>query len=428
MTNPIARTMRYTVVFSKYVVGVDAADFAVVKSSGVAASIARVSGSGTTYTVDLVAHSGVGMVSLGLAARPTITDSVSQAFVAPSPFVTSGCTVIATGLACANAVTTTADGGVGSLRQRIAELPAGSTIVFAPALSGQTITLTSALVLTKSVTIDASLSNAQIIIDGGGTSGLFSVTPGQKVNLIGLHMAHASGGQGGALWNAGTLVIRNSSITGSRSTISGAALFNKGTATLVNTTIYQNTATTGAVIANEKDANLMLLHTTVSGNTAQSIVVQNIGHMTLKNSIIADSVAMNCFSSSFYGTLVVANSIVEDRTCSASKGGDPRLAAAALNGAYTYTKALNAGSIAINAANDSVCISALVGSRDQRGAMRPAGAHCDIGAYEANGVIPTATVARLPTATRTITRTRTRTATPRLPVRTITRTPTRRVP
>jgi hypothetical protein len=143
---------------------------------------------------------------------------------------------------------------------------------------------------------------------------------------------------------------------------------------------------------------------------------------------------MNCYSSSFYGTIVIANTIIEDRTCKTSLSGDPKLAGAALNGGKTYTKALNTGSIAINAANDIVCTSALVGSRDQRGALRPTGAHCDSGAYEVNAVVPTATAIRTATRTRTrtpvrtVTRTRTRTATPRLPARTATRTPTRRVP
>jgi hypothetical protein len=143
---------------------------------------------------------------------------------------------------------------------------------------------------------------------------------------------------------------------------------------------------------------------------------------------------------------VTANTLIEDRTCKVTLGGDPKLATAALNGGTTYSNALLTGSSAINAGDNSVCASALVGNRDQRGAVRPAGIRCDIGAYEANAVIPTATPVRTATLTRTrtpvqtvtrtrtrtpvrtVTRTRTRTATPRLPVRTATRTPTRRVP
>lgn len=414
-----SRTLRYTVVFSEPVFGVDAADFAVVKTRSVTAAIASVTGSGTTYAVDVSVSAGTGSAALGLAGAPSIRDAVDQVFVLPSRFVTQGCTVIPSGLACDNAVTTTADAGPGSLRQLIADLPAGATIVFAPSLSGQTISLTSQLEVSKALTIDASLSNAHITIDGGGTVTLFNNTAA-SLTLVGLHLVNGSGWEGGALWNAGTMVVRNSSITGSRTSSAGAALYNKGTVTLVNTTIFGNTATSGSVLYNAKDATMSLIHTTVGGNTAPWNVLENIGRLTLQNSILADASAKNCYSSKYYGTLVVTNSIIEDKSCASAIGGDPKLAPAALNGSTTYSMALKTGSIAINAANDRVCTAALVAGRDQRGAKRPAGARCDIGAYEANAVIPTATPLKLPTKTRTVT--------PLATSRTATRTPTRRVP
>ncbi len=59
-------------------------------------------------------------------------------------------------------VTTTADSGAGSLRDTIAAASAGDTIQFAPALNGQTITLT-----TAKIVIDKNL-----VIDGPGASQL----------------------------------------------------------------------------------------------------------------------------------------------------------------------------------------------------------------------------------------------------------------
>jgi hypothetical protein len=423
------RQLEYTVTFTRAVTGVDAADFVATTTGSASARISAVTGSGATYVVTVDVPGGVGVVSLGRATTVTIVDTMGQNLEPDSTFVAPSCVAHNGGVGCTSVVTSAANSGAGSLRSVIEGAAAGATILFSPTLSGQTIALTSALVLTKSMTIDATLTNAQITIDGGGTSGLFNAAA-PSVTLNGLHMVNGYGGQGGALWNAGTLLVRNSSITGSRSSISGAAIFNTGTATFVNTTIYDNTANSGYVITNENDATMNIVHTTISGNTAPSMVLYNVGVLSLKNSIIADSVAMQCYSSSFYGTISIVNTIIEDRSCKSTLGGDPKLAVAALNGAKTYTKALNTGSNAINAANDSVCASALVGSRDQRGALRPAGARCDIGAYEANGVAPTATAVRVATATRTktTTRTRTRTATPRPPARTATRTPTRRVP
>jgi hypothetical protein len=69
--------------------------------------------------------------------------------------------------------------------------------------------------------------------------------------------------------------------------------------------------------------------------------------------------------------------------------------------------ALLAGSQLIDAGDDTLCAHPLVGNLDQRGVVRPQGAHCDIGAYEACVVVvPSETVA--PTATHTPTSTPTR--------------------
>ncbi len=54
------------------------------------------------------------------------------------------------------------------------------------------------------------------------------------------------------------------------------------------------------------------------------------------------------------------------------------LGALADNGGPTLTHALLPGSPALDAGNDAAC-----SATDQRGVSRPQGAHCDIGAYEA---------------------------------------------
>lgn len=52
------------------------------------------------------------------------------------------------------------------------------------------------------------------------------------------------------------------------------------------------------------------------------------------------------------------------------------------NGGATLTHALLPGSQAIDAGDDALCTAAPVNGVDQRGAVRPQGAHCDMGAYE----------------------------------------------
>jgi hypothetical protein len=440
----------FTVRFNKTVTGVAASDFAVTKTGNVAATIQLVTGSGTTYAVLVRVTGGTGLVSLGMAQTATIQDVTGQVLDPLLAISSPTCSAVASAVLCTTVVTSRADSGVGSLRQILADASPGDTVVFGPEVTGQTIQLASQLRISKDVTIDAQANNAQIIIDGGSTTGLVKIDAGATVTLVGVHLAHGSAFNGAAIENAGTLIVRDSSITASNATVSGAALLNNGTAIIVNSTIYSNIAFSGAVIANEQYATLSLVNATISGNTSNSYTLVNIGALTIQNTIIADSVGGDCYSSSFYGTLVSTASLVEDRSCAATVWGDPKLGAAAINGGTTYTKALLVGSKAIDAGDDSVCAAAPVRNLDQRGVVRPMGNACDIGAYEASVPQPSLTVtrtlvrsatatrttratvtltrSRTPTRTATKTRTRTRTATPRPPVRTMTRTPTRRVP
>ena len=74
-------------------------------------------------------------------------------------------------LTCAAEVTVTsaADSGAGSLRKALGSVCIGGTVHFAPALAGQTITLTwSALTIGKNVTIDGAGAPG-LTISGGDT-------------------------------------------------------------------------------------------------------------------------------------------------------------------------------------------------------------------------------------------------------------------
>src|SRR5205814_2005 len=62
--------------------------------------------------------------------------------------------------------------------------------------------------------------------------------------------------------------------------------------------------------------------------------------------------------------------------------GNANLGPLADNGGPTLTHALLLGSAAIDAGDDAVCAADPVSGVDQRGVIRPQGAHCDIGAYE----------------------------------------------
>ena len=126
-------------------------------------------------------------------------------------------------------VTTNADSGAGSLRNAISSASDGDTITFN---AGMTITLTSGqLSIAKNLTIDGDLDNngtADITIDANYTSRVLSISAGWTVSLDGLVLTHgllagnganngndigATNSLGAGISNAGSLTLRNVSVT-----------------------------------------------------------------------------------------------------------------------------------------------------------------------------------------------------------------------
>jgi hypothetical protein len=123
-------------------------------------------------------------------------------------------------------------------------------------------------------------------------------------------------------------------------------------------------------------------NSTFAGNRAYwAGAIRNVdGTVTLKNTIVANSLAIGNCSGAINGG--GGNLSYPDSTCPGISG-DPRLGILQNNGGPTATMALGSGSAALDAANDAICAAPPVNNRDQRGVIRPQGAHCDIGAYEA---------------------------------------------
>ena len=108
------------------------------------------------------------------------------------------------------------------------------------------------------------------------------------------------------------------------------------------------------------------------------------GTITLKNSIISNPITdQNCGGDPIIdggGNLTWPSS---DTTC-AGVNGDPKLGPLVDNGGLTRTLALQPGSAAIDAGDDSICAAAPISNTSQNGVTRPYGSHCDIGAFEAD--------------------------------------------
>jgi LPXTG-motif cell wall-anchored protein len=403
------------------------------------------------------------------------------------------------------AVTTTADGGTGSLRAALDQanahpgpdlisLPAG-TYTLALAGRGDDANLTGDLDVLDDVLIVGTAGTGATTIDGagldrvfdvvggslsvqgltitGGDPGVASLQHGGGIRALGhpvtvldsvltANTAHEGGGvyadsttasfqrseivdnlvvsQPGNGSEAGGLDMRGTVVTISDSTIAGneSVLGNSGgidfigsPATITNSTISGNKAGNrgGGMSVGGPDSVLTIRHTTFAENSAAGdsgaggAFVMRGGSVSLQNTLFwmnstPQAVDRTCGRDfQFPGTLTSAGgNLADDTTCDAltlptDQNGDAgtMLGPLAANGGPTRTRALLAGSSAVDAAP---CTGAV--TTDQRSFGRPAGLSCDVGAYELAAVaLPTTTTTTAaPTTTTTQPATTTSTAAP----------------
>ncbi|MCL4272753.1 MAG: choice-of-anchor Q domain-containing protein [Anaerolineales bacterium] len=295
----------------------------------------------------------------------------------------------------------------------------------------------------KSLTIDgAGYSISRSSVGGTPVFRLLYITAGAVVTLQNLTFSNGSNGSpGGAILNAGTLTIKNSSFisntagsggaihnylnavlniqdsvfTGNSTTsLSGGAIYSTGnsviingstftgnttaqnggaismiggdTLSITNSTFVNNTAATfGGGIYNFGNYGVEIINTTFFNNAAGDggSVYNESGSVTLRNSLLAVDIFLmvNCGGSIIAGV----DNIATDTTCASSMPVSFNQLKLGTLGNYsgsTQTIPLLAGSPAI----DHVSVDgAYCPATDQRGVTRPQGSACDVGAYEKLG-------------------------------------------
>ncbi len=201
---------------------------------------------------------------------------------------------------------------------------------------------------------------------GGVYNDKLSSSSGGELYISNSTFVNNSGGEGGGILNTGPhiVIVNNSTFSNNLATqtsTGGGGILNfstSGTITVTNSTFDGNSNINGQ-----------------GGG-----IVNYYGKLHIINNIIANSLSdFDCRNR--YGTILTnLNNLVEDSSCDAAFSGDPKLGSLQNNGGPTPTYALLPGSPAINAGDNTTCL-----TEDQRGITRPQQGQCDIGAFESRG-------------------------------------------
>jgi hypothetical protein len=332
-------------------------------------------------------------------------------------------------------VVNTNDSGAGSLRQAVLVADnAGSvtTITFAPALSGQTITLTSGPLTLTQATIIAGPGANLLTVSGGSISRVFVIAGGATVTLSGLTISdgNAGGNDGGGILCSGTLTLTACHLKDNQTSPSGYDARSGGgvygvagsSLRIADCLFTGNVSYYGSAITHKSANEALVSNTTVNGNTSRgnysgAIVADSGGKIRLESCTVTGntysspdsaSAAINAWPSSviqYRNTIVAGNSGVGFTNYDNGSGGtltslghnlssdasgnltgpgdqtntNPLLAPLGNYGGPTQTRPPLLESPAIDAGDDSITATF---PTDQRGFARLAGAHADIGAVE----------------------------------------------
>jgi hypothetical protein len=197
------------------------------------------------------------------------------------------------------------------------------TITFANGLSGTIKLGGNVLKILGSIDIIGS-STDLLIFDGEGKSQVFIISTGVAAGLSNMTITNGtSSGNGGGIYNYGTLTIANTTIFGNTATSSGGGIYNTGTLTVTNSTISENTASSyGGGIYNNSGT-VTVTNSTISGNIAYyGGGIYNTGTLTVTNSTISENTASS-YGGGIYntGTSTVTNCTIYENTASYYGGG-----------------------------------------------------------------------------------------------------------
>ncbi|MFM8273119.1 MAG: choice-of-anchor Q domain-containing protein [Gemmata sp.] len=169
-------------------------------------------------------------------------------------------------------VTSSADAGAGTLRQAVADAaPAGDVITFAPALNGQTVQLSTRVVLDKSLTISGPGAGL-LAVGGQQRSGLFAVAGAPRVSITGLTLTGGAAQSAAAVDNpSGTLRLSNCTVASNTAISSAGAVASGGYLGIDGCTFVGNAVTFGSGGAVATTGRAVIRSSVFSGNRALAL-------------------------------------------------------------------------------------------------------------------------------------------------------------
>ncbi len=139
----------------------------------------------------------------------------------------------------------------------------------------------------------ATISNLTITgANTNGKGGAINVGAGATLNLNDAFVFGNSADEGGGLYNAGTAIIRRSTLQANTASRKGGGIENDGTLSLVNSTLTQNVGKGGGGLSTAGTAYLsfVTVHTNESTNKIGAGTLRNGGTLTVKSSIVANNI------------------------------------------------------------------------------------------------------------------------------------------
>ena len=223
-------------------------------------------------------------------------------------------------------VTNAADSGSGSLRSLLGAVCTGGTVRFAPALTGQTITLTTGpLTLDRNVRIDGAGAPG-VTISGNDTDRVVIVNAGTAAVLRHVTLANGYGWQlAGGVLNNGTLTLDHAVVTENTMATDagdywqgGGGIYNGGgaTLTLVDSIVSNNDARwSGGGVYSFFNTTTTIVRSTISGNVSADVggAIRSLGNVTITNSTLSGNRATGWHGGAIFqtdGNVTISSSTV----------------------------------------------------------------------------------------------------------------------